>query len=249
MADDFDPEADFIPTPRRTKTKKTEAIRLLADIEFDGPMIEPGREDHYSENARKEEQNKRDEYVMKYGCVVPDDEMLEFIAKYTQGEKVMEPCAGTGLLAYLLNAMHDVDIIASDDQPSKINIYGQVETLNAVETVRKYNDERGVLLLCWPPLLDVDHEAVMRPRQKTDLHRRDSRRQSRQRKMRRHARQILESRRQNRHQDLVLRQGRKCLHLREEEVGGGTLDCDSSLLCYEIFACFYEIKRAGNKTF
>ena len=33
---EFDPEAEFIPTPRRTKTKKTEALRLLADIEFDG---------------------------------------------------------------------------------------------------------------------------------------------------------------------------------------------------------------------
>jgi len=166
MSFELDPEADFIPTPRRTKTKKTEAIRLLADIEFDGPMIEPGREDHYSANARKEEQNKRDEYLMKYGCLVPDEEMLEFVAKYSQGEKVMEPCAGTGLLAYLLNAIHDVDIIASDNQPSKINIYGEVETLDAVETVRKYNDERSVLLLCWPPLLDVDHEAIMRFRGK-----------------------------------------------------------------------------------
>ena len=48
-------------------------------------MIEPGREDHYSANARKEEQNKRDEYLMKYGCLVPDEEMLEFVAKYSQG--------------------------------------------------------------------------------------------------------------------------------------------------------------------
>ena len=54
----------------------------------------------------------------------------------------MEPCAGTGLLAHLLNAVHDVDILATDNQPSKINSYGTVETLDAVETVRKYNDER-----------------------------------------------------------------------------------------------------------
>jgi len=163
---EFDPEAEFIPTPRRTKTKKTEALRLLADIEFDGPMIEPGREEHYSESARKDEQNKRDEYLMKYGCVVPDDEVLEFIAKFTQGEKVMEPCAGTGLLAYLLNAIHDVDIVATDEQPSKINIYGKVDTLDAVETVRKYNDECSILLLCWPPLLEVDYEAIARFRGK-----------------------------------------------------------------------------------
>jgi len=163
---EFDPDAEFIPTPRRTKTKKTEALRLLADIEFDGPMIEPGREEHYSEGARKDEQNKRDQYVLKYGCVVPDDELLEFIAKHCQGEKVMEPCAGTGLLAHLLNAIHDVDILATDNQPSKINSYGNVETLDAVETVRKYNDERSILLLCWPPLLDVDFEAIGRFRGK-----------------------------------------------------------------------------------
>jgi len=163
---DFDPDAEFIPTPRRTKTKKTEALRLLADIEFDGPMIEPGREEHYSENARKEEQNKRDTYLLTYGCVVPDEDLLEFVAKHTQGEKVMEPCAGTGLLAHLLDAIHDVKIIATDECPSKMNLYGEVETIDAVETVRKYNDECGILLLCWPPVLEVDYEAIVRFRGK-----------------------------------------------------------------------------------
>jgi len=164
--DEFDPDADFIPTPRRTKTKKTEAIRLLADIEFDGPMIEPGREDHYSAAAKKEEQNKRDPFVSKYGCAVPDDEVLDFVAKYCHGEKVMEPCAGTGLFAYLLNAIHDVDILATDEHPSTINTYGDVQKLDAVETVRQHNDERSVLLLCWPPISEVDYEAVVRFRGK-----------------------------------------------------------------------------------
>jgi len=163
---EFDPDAEFVPIPRRTKTKRTEALHLLADIEFEGPMIESGRADHYSEGARKEEQNRRDKYVLAYGCLVPDDDLLEFIAKHAHGEKVMEPCAGTGLLAYLLNALHNVDIIASDECPSKIQTYGTVEQIDAVETVRKYNDECGILLLCWPPLLEVDYEAIVRFRGK-----------------------------------------------------------------------------------
>jgi hypothetical protein len=33
---EFDPDAEFVPIPRRTKTKRTEALHLLADIEFEG---------------------------------------------------------------------------------------------------------------------------------------------------------------------------------------------------------------------
>ena len=64
MADDFDPEADFIPTPRRTKTKKTEAIRLLADIEFDGKdkmravLMEPRRHDKAAVNFHNNHSRK-----------------------------------------------------------------------------------------------------------------------------------------------------------------------------------------------
>ena len=57
------------------------------------------------------------------------------------------------------------------------------------------------------------------PRQKTDLHRRDSWRESREREVRRHVGQQLEGRRQNGQQNLVLCQRRKRLHLRTEKVG------------------------------
>ena len=48
----------FQPTPRRMKTKKSEALHLLADIEVEGPAVAPGQEVHYSSQLLAKEKVK-----------------------------------------------------------------------------------------------------------------------------------------------------------------------------------------------
>ena len=50
--------AGFQPTPRRMKTKKSEALHLLADIEVEGPAVAPGQEVHYSSQLLAKEKVK-----------------------------------------------------------------------------------------------------------------------------------------------------------------------------------------------
>lgn len=66
---------------------------------------------------------------------------------------VLEVAAGDGMLSHWLRE-YDIDIIATDDGSWKIPIHGEVEHLDAIEAIRKYNPE--VVIASWLPMGELD---------------------------------------------------------------------------------------------
>lgn len=155
-------ERGFQPTPRRMKTKKSEALHLLADIEVEGPAVAPGQEVHYSSQLLAKEKIKSQAFNQTYSRAIPSDEALALIAAQTKGGRVLELFAETGIWSYLLNALYDVDILPTDEKPSVILQYGRVELIKPVDAVDRFSDCKS-LLLSWPPSVgEEDYDAVVR---------------------------------------------------------------------------------------
>jgi len=99
-----------------------------------------------------------------YGFVIPDQNALQLIKKYTYGKTILEIGAGTGLWAKLLQN-NNVDIIATDLMAPiyKNNWYrrfwADVEEIDAIDAIKKYQD-KDVLMLIWPHNDNVWAEAL-----------------------------------------------------------------------------------------
>jgi len=155
-------ERGFQPTPRRMKTKKSEALHLLADIEVEGPAVAPGQEVHYSSQLLAKEKLKAQAFTQTYSKAVPTEEALALIAAQTKGGRVLELFAETGIWSYLLSALYDVDMLPTDEKPSVILQYGRVELIKPVDAVDRFSDCKS-LLLSWPPTgSEEDYDAVVR---------------------------------------------------------------------------------------
>lgn len=155
-------ERGFQPTPRRMKTKKSEALHLLADIEVEGPAVAPGQEVHYSSQLLAKEKLKFQAFNQTYCKAIPSEEALALIAAQTKGGRVLELFAETGIWSYLLSALYDVDVVPTDEKPSVILQYGRVELIKPVEAVDRFLDCKS-LLVSWPPSgSDEDYDAVVR---------------------------------------------------------------------------------------
>lgn len=106
----------------------------------------------------------RSKYIDNYMLPLLDDESLNKIVSFIKGtnvDKILEVCAGSGLLAaLLLSLLTDVTIITTDiteqyrvweyrDNAIKL-LRGKsnVEVLDSVNAVVKY--ETDMLLCCWP---------------------------------------------------------------------------------------------------
>jgi len=155
-------ERGFQPTPRRMKTKKSEALHLLADIEVEGPAVAPGQEVHYSSQLLAKEKIKSQAFTQTYSHAVPTEEALALIAAQTKGGRVLELFAETGIWSYLLSALYDVDILPTDEKPSVILQYGRVQLIKPVDAVDCFAECKA-LLVSWPPSgSDEDYDAVVR---------------------------------------------------------------------------------------
>lgn len=155
-------ERGFQPTPRRMKTKKSEALHLLADIEVEGPAVAPGQQVHYSSQLLAKEKVKSQAFTQTYSRAVPTEEALALIAAQTKGGRVLELYAETGIWSYLLSALYDVDILPTDEKPSVILQYGRVELIKPVEAVDGFSDCKSLLLSFPPGGSDEDYDAVVR---------------------------------------------------------------------------------------
>jgi len=155
-------ERGFQPTPRRMKTKKSEALHLLADIEVEGPVVAPGKEPLYSAKLLAQEKIKSQAFTQTYSKAIPTEEALALIAAQAKGGRVLELFAETGIWSYLLSAIHEVDVIPTDEKPSVIHQYGRVDLIKPVDAVDRYSD-CSTLLLSWPPsATEEDYDAVVR---------------------------------------------------------------------------------------
>jgi hypothetical protein len=84
--------------------------------------------------------------AFRYAMTISDPATIGFITAYASG-RVIDPLAGTGYWAYLLQQM-GVDVIASDIHPPE-RTWTHVEVADAAAAVAGMSDR--TLLLSWPP--------------------------------------------------------------------------------------------------
>lgn len=98
----------------------------------------------------------RRDTVKQFSWTITDPETVDFIAEHA-GPRLIDPLAGTGYLAALLDA-RGVDVIATDLHPcSEDNVWHRDSPLwlpvlaaDAVDAVTVHGSDR-TLLLSWPP--------------------------------------------------------------------------------------------------
>jgi len=97
---------------------------------------------------------RRQEFVHRYSWTVPDPDTLLFVAAWCGG-KIIDPLAGTGYWAYLLDQM-SIDVIAYDKEPDdntwhpeKYERFFEVLKEEAVFSVALHPDR--TLFLSWVP--------------------------------------------------------------------------------------------------
>lgn len=155
-------ERGHIPLPRRMKTKKSEAMHLLADIEVEGPTVAPGKDAQYTAKLCSQEKTRCQAFTQTYSKAVPTEELLTFIAGQTKDGPVLELFAETGVWAFLLNAIYEIQVIPTDEKPSTIMQYGRVELMKPLDAIDAFSDCK-TLLMSWPPSnTEEDHDAVVR---------------------------------------------------------------------------------------
>jgi hypothetical protein len=95
-----------------------------------------------------------DDYVKHMGTYWrPNAAFLEELADFLRGRKVLEVCAGNGLLAAHLAARGisvTATTILSGHDRHEAGLYHPVTELDAVSAVEDLGDEHDVLLVCWP---------------------------------------------------------------------------------------------------
>jgi len=155
-------ERGHMPLPRRMKTKKSEAMHLMADIEIEGPTVAPGKETLYSAKMVAQEKTRCQAFIQTYSHAVPTEELLDFIASQTKDSRVLELFSETGIWSFLLNAIYGVDILPTDEKPSVILQYGKVHLIKPLDAVETFIDCK-TLLMSWPPSnTEEDYDAVVR---------------------------------------------------------------------------------------
>jgi len=107
----------------------------------------------------------------KYIWIKPTKFNIEQIVKAIGNEKVLEICSGEGILAKELKDTYNVDIITTDiceDSRYGFNYSNDIEKIDAVSAVKKYQDINTILAV-WVPYDDsfmVDVLKAMKPDQR-----------------------------------------------------------------------------------
>lgn len=132
-----------------------DARRLWAAIEAAGPLPDNASfdpllvQDVLQAERYRAQYDRRRQFIASFAWAVPTREAVAAIAAFTQGRRVLEVCAGSGLWARLL-AEAGVDIVASDALFPAGPAYAAILVMDAVSAVRSH-PERAFLLICWPP--------------------------------------------------------------------------------------------------
>ncbi|NTF17853.1 hypothetical protein G6L37_05520 [Agrobacterium rubi] len=89
---------------------------------------------------------------------------LDELAAHLEGHRVLEVCAGNGLLAHLLRErgvdIHPTTIFRSMDGHG-LGLYCQVEELDARDAAARYRESHDILLMCWPDPDEVAMQACL----------------------------------------------------------------------------------------
>jgi hypothetical protein len=108
----------------------------------------------------------REEYVHRYSWSVPDPAAIAFVAVHSQADGLVDPMAGTGYWAYVLQQA-GVDCVCYDRETSEENPWHptgrhfvEVEKLPCAQSVKKHSDR--VLFLSWPPYNEAAGEEAIR---------------------------------------------------------------------------------------
>ncbi len=96
--------------------------------------------------------------VNQFQLTVTDPDLVRFLVRHA-GPAAIDPMAGTGYLADLLN-QHGVDTLAYDLAPRRV-MYGTVRRGHGPFTVKRHGADR-TLILSWPPMHDPIGEQILR---------------------------------------------------------------------------------------
>lgn len=100
---------------------------------------------------------RREELFSRYQFSIPDPGTIEFLLRHV-GRRALDPIAGSGYLAWLLN-QSGVDTLAFDQHPWRWT-YGTINRGWAPYTVARYGHDR-TLILSWPDDGDRTIEQVL----------------------------------------------------------------------------------------
>lgn len=111
-------------------------------------LIQPPLTDDLLDNFRH-----REKTIKQFGFVYITNDWLQPFLRFLSGKKVLEVMAGTGALSKVL-LDNRIDIRATDDmswhERRNWTTYTDVENLDAVEAVKKYNNV-DYIIMSWPP--------------------------------------------------------------------------------------------------
>ena len=112
----------------------------------------------------------RQRYTKKYGFAIIDKRWIStLINTVIKDGKVLEVMGGSGYLSWALNKMGVNNIICTDNyswandiRPKWINsIPFEVESLDAIDAIRKYGTDIDFLLMSWPYMDSLAYEVLM----------------------------------------------------------------------------------------
>lgn len=124
--------------------------------------VDPMRDPKTGEYRKLDDQTERDlilsktrhPMVKKYSWTIPDPATLAFVVEHVRDNMVVDPLAGTGYWAYLLQ-QHGIITVAADEKPGT-NAWHRDSPLwvpvfedDAVQTVEQHQNK--TLLLSWVP--------------------------------------------------------------------------------------------------
>lgn len=108
----------------------------------------------------------RQDYIENVGFALFNMNLARELKSIIKDDKVLEICAGTGFISYVLQKA-GVDIIATDNyswiNEGRLNKepYINVENIDGLEAINKYGKDIKWLLISWPPYQDpIAYEAA-----------------------------------------------------------------------------------------
>lgn len=137
------------------------------DIPFSERLYNPS---YMTYDERLEMFEFRHQYTKKYGFTLIDKRWIStLINTVIKDGKVLEVMGGSGYLSWALNKMGVNDIICTDNyswangtKPEWLNsIPFEVESLDAIEAIKKYGKDIDFLLMSWPYMDSLAYDVLM----------------------------------------------------------------------------------------
>lgn len=112
--------------------------------------------EHYERNIYTKDEKSI--FFNSIAWSIPAEQNINDIIKFIRSNKcpyIVEIGSGLGLWASILKK-NDIKVHATDDHSwydgkDKLFYTNEIENINHVDAIKKYNDENACLFLCWPP--------------------------------------------------------------------------------------------------